>query len=90
MILGRRWQQVTEQDPLNPYQRRMIRPAYGNVGEGAHGTFFFNPMPTDNFQIMDGRYPLQGPVTTEAVSTVKWLGLAVGIAAGVWYGLNHF
>lgn len=95
MITGRRWVQVTEMDPLNPYQRRRIVPAYG-TNEGAHGMFMWNPVP-DNFAIMRGSYPtttpggspLAGPATPSALSWAAWLGGIAGLVAGGWWASQH-
>lgn len=94
MITGRRWVQVTEPDPLNPYQRTRILPAYGN--QGAVGSFYFNPVP-DNFGIMRGRYPvttpsgqaLSGPATPSALTVAAWIGGLAGLVAGGWYAHTH-
>lgn len=76
MIAARRWQQVAGLDPLNPYQRIRIVPAYGTK-EGGHGAFFWNPAS------MEGINQLAG--IGDTLTNWKFLA-AVGGAAGLFVG----
>jgi hypothetical protein len=80
MIAARRWQQVAGLEPLNPYQRIRIVPAYG-TSEGAHGAFFWNPAS------MEGIDQLAG--VTDVLGNWK-LWAAVGGAAGALLGGRYF
>lgn len=80
MIAARRWQQVAGLEPLNPYQRIRIVPAYG-TSEGAHGAFFWNPAS------MEGINQLAG--VTDTLSDWKFWAAAGG-AAGLLVGAHHF
>jgi len=79
MITFRRWEQAALMDPLNPYQRIRIVPAYG-TSEGAHGAFFWNPVSTEGIRQL-------AAAESQTQIALTWPAFAgVGVAAGVVLG----
>lgn len=79
MITTRRWEQVAGMDPLNPFQRIRIVPAWGTP-EGAHGAFFWNPVS------MDGIKQLADAESVSKAAMYWPIAAAVGVAAGIYFG----
>jgi hypothetical protein len=78
MISARRWVQVTDLEPYNPYQRRRIVPAFG-TDEGNSGMFMWNPAPMTGIQVFSGASPL--PASTGKI--LAGLGVVLGVVGGV-------